>query len=204
MTTGLSVETFANLQLNAGIFLKNFDYSQYTTVSALKEAIKTAATNVNNRLGATRGGGSFQATPTVRNIAADGKRYEYVGSTVIDMWTVRMTGTLIEATPGNFKALLMTAESTPSGEQTVMKLRTQPKEEDYINLVWVGDTSRGYVLISLKNVLNRAGMRITFTDRGEGTLPFEFVAHQDKVDDYDYAPCEIVFLTESATAQAAE
>ena len=74
MVTGLTVETFKRLQLNAGIFLKNFDWTQYTTIETLAEAIEAAAINPENRLGATRGGGSFVATPETRNIEADGKR----------------------------------------------------------------------------------------------------------------------------------
>lgn len=195
MVTGLTVETFKRLQLNAGIFLKNFDWTQYTTIETLAEAIEAAATNTENRLGATRGGGSFVATPETRNIEADGKRYEFIGSTVYDSWEIRMTGTLLETTPGNVRDVLSTADmKEQSAGVTVLTLRTQPKEEDYMRLTWIGDTSEGFVLIDLKNALNTAGMNFTFADKGEGTLPFDFRAHQDKVTDYDEAPVQIVFL----------
>lgn len=195
MVTGLTIETFQRLQLNAGIFLKNFDWTQYQTVEALAAAIADAAESPENRMGATRGGGSFVATPETRNIEADGKRYEFVGSTVYDSWDIRMTGTLLETTPGNVRDVLSTADiASETDGVTVLKLRTQPKPEDYMHLTWIGDTSKGFVLIDLKNALNTVGMNFTFADKGEGTLPFEFRAHQDKVTDYDEAPVQIVFI----------
>lgn len=201
MITGLTVETFSKLQLNAGAFLKNFDYAQYTTLAELREAIATALTAKENRLGATRGGGNFQATPSTRSIEADGKRYEYVGSVVYDSWDIKMTGTLLETTPGNVRDVLSSADIADKGNgMYVLTLRTQPKPEDYMSLTWIGDTSRGLVLINLKNALNTVGMNFTFTDKGEGTLPFEFHAFQEKVDDYDKAPVEIVFLEPEAEA----
>ena len=194
MTTGLDSASFQNLQLNAGVFLKKFDYSSITTVEALKTAIAEAMENAENRLGATRGGGSFQAVPQTRNIEADGNRYEFIGSTVYDYWDIHMTGTLLETTPGNVRDVLSSADAVTEGKVTKLTLRTQPEEKDYMDLVWIGDTSKGLMLIGLQNALNTAGMNFTFTDKGEGTLPFDFRAHQEKVNDYDTAPVDIIFL----------
>lgn len=194
MTTGLDSASFQNLQLNAGVFLKKFDYSSITTVEALKTAIAEAMENAENRLGATRGGGSFQAVPQTRNIEADGKRYDFIGSTVYDYWDIHMTGTLLETTPGNVRDVLSSADAVTEGKVTKLTLRTQPEEKDYMDLVWIGDTSKGLMLIGLQNALNTAGMNFTFTDKGEGTLPFDFRAHQEKVNDYDTAPVDIIFL----------
>lgn len=194
MTTGLDSASFQNLQLNAGVFLKKFDYSSITTVEALKTAIAEAMENAENRLGATRGGGSFQAVPQTRNIEADGKRYDFIGSTVYDYWDIHMTGTLLETTPGNVRDVLSSADAVTEGKVTKLTLRTHPEEKDYMDLVWIGDTSKGLMLIGLQNALNTAGMNFTFTDKGEGTLPFDFRAHQEKVNDYDTAPVDIIFL----------
>ena len=198
MVTGLTVKTFERLQLNAGVFLKEFDWTKYATLEALDAAIAEAIESDANRMGATRGGGTFSATPETRNIEADGKRYNFVGSTVYDSWDIKMTGTLLEVTAENVRDVLSCADiENKNGEVKVLTLRTQPKEEDYMQLVWVGDTSKGLVLIELKNALNTAGMQFTFADKNEGTLPFEFHAHQDNVTDYDVAPVSIVFLEKS-------
>ena len=63
-------------------------------------------------------------------------------------------------------------------------------------LCWVGDTSRGFVLIELDNALNVSGANFTFTDKGEGVLPFEFQAHKEDGEDDDYAPFRILFFEE--------
>lgn len=88
---------------------------------------------------------------------------------------------------------------TKSGSKTTIKIRTDLKETDYIEkLCWFGDTSQGVVLIALDNALNTTGMTLTFTDKGEGTLPFEFHAHQSSVENMEYAPCEIIFFDKAS------
>ncbi len=196
MTTGLSATTFEKLQLNAGIFLTGFDYTSATDAAALKTALAAYIKAGNGVLGATRGGGKFTCTPSTRNIEADGKRYEFVGSTVNDGWTVSLSTTLLESDASNFKLALMSADVTGenTGKQTI-KIRTDIATTDYLEkLCWVGDTSKGYVLIELENALNISGASFSFTDKGEGTLPVEFRAHQSSLEATEYAPCTVVFF----------
>lgn len=207
MITGLRPATFQNLQTNAGAFLKNFDWKQYKTVEELETAVIAALDVLAHLLGATIGGGSFQCTPSIRNIEADGMRYPIVGSTVNDMWTVKLTGTMKECRPQNFKDALICAdmETSEDGLITTIKVRTDIEESDYIpNLCWVGDTNRGFVLIDLQNALNLTGANFTFTDKGEGSLPFEFQAHAKDLASMKYAPVEIVFFDEQPDAAAAQ
>lgn len=202
--TAVRPQTFERLQLNAGAFLKNFDLSTYTEYSALEEALFGAIKDGTKALGATRGGGTFTATPTMRSIEADGKRYEFKGSTVIDTWDIKLTATLMEITPDNFVLALGTAEKTEDkaftvGKKTTIKLRTNIEDGDYIqNLVWFGNTSKGLVAIVLDNALNNTGVTLTFSDKGEGTLPVEFHAYQNTVENNEYAPCAIYFFDEAA------
>lgn len=199
--TAVRTETFQNLQLNAGAFLVNFDYTGIEDIAALKTAIAEALKDESKTLGATRGGGTFNATPEVRNIEADGKRYEFIGSTVFDSWTIKLTGTLMEIIPENFARILAAADVTENSGKTMktIKVRTDVKSTDFIDsLTWVGDTSRGAMMITLKNALNTTGATLTFTDKGEGTLPFEFTAHQSSVEETEYAPFEIVYLETAA------
>ena len=199
MTTGLSSKTFKRLQLNAGVFLKGFNHKSYQDLSALKAAIAEAIEDEGMRIGATRGGGTFECTPEVRNIEADGKRYEFIGSTVFDSWTVRLTGTMMEIVPENLSTVIAAADVTGEKGKRTIRARTDLLPTDYIDsLVWIGDTSEGYILIALKNALNTTGATLTFTDKGEGTLPFEFHAHQDSALDMEYAPFEIVYFEPKA------
>lgn len=198
MTTGIHNGTFDNLQLNAGAFLRGFDHTQHATVESVKAALAALIeSNDGSLLGMTQGGGNFQCTPTVRNIEGDGLRAPFVGGTVNDGWTVKLTGTMKEITPGNFQAALISADKQVDGNKTVLTVRTHIKDEDYIpSLCWVGDTSHGLLLIQLDNVLNISGATFAFTDKGEGTIPFEFQAHQAHATNQDLAPCQVIFLDE--------
>lgn len=199
MITGLRPETFANLQLNAGVFLEGFDASTYADAGALEDAIIAALEAGTGVLGATIGGGSFVAEPSIRQIEADGMRYPIIGSTVNDMWTIRLTGTMKEVTPENFKRVLISCDvDTSKANVTVLTVRTDIDEKDYIpKLSWAGDTSKGFVLIELDNVLNINGASFTFTDRGEGTLPFDFQAHLSDLNKMEHAPFRIYFFDEA-------
>lgn len=202
--TAVRPQTFERLQLDAGAFVKNFDVSTYTEYDALEEALFAAIKDDTKALGATRGGGTFTATPTIRNREADGKRYEFKGSTVIDFWDIKLSTTLMEITPDNFTLALGTAEKTEdksftTGKKTTIKLRTNIEDSDYIqNLVWFGNTPKGLVAIALDNALNNTGVTLTFSDKGEGTIPVEFHAYQDTVENNEYAPCAIYYFDEAA------
>lgn len=194
--TPCRTETFQNLQLNAGAFLMGFDYSSYTDATALRTALGTALADNTKVLGATRGGGTFVVNSEIREPEVDGKRYRFKGGAFVDSVDAQLTGTLVEIRPEVFKRILATGETATSGQKTTVKMHTAIQDSDYIEkLVWVGDMSDGgLVLIALKNALNNSGMTMTFTDKGEGTIPFEFHAYQENVEDYDYAPFEVIFL----------
>lgn len=196
MVTPCRTETFQNLQLNAGAFLIGFDYSSYEDATALRTALATALTDSTKILGATRGGGTFVVTSEIREPEVDGKRYRFKGGAFVDSVDAQLSGTLVEIQPTVFAKVLATGESTTVQKKTTIKMHTAIQSTDYIDsLVWVGDMSdSGLVLIALKNALNNNGMTLTFTDKGEGTIPFEFHAYQDVVEDYDYAPFEVIFL----------
>lgn len=196
MITGLRPATFENLQLNAGVFLEGFNASTYADADALEDAVLAALEAGTGVIGATIGGGTFVAEPSIRQIEADGMRYPIVGSTVNDMWTVRLTGTMKEINPENFKRVLLSCDADTSKPQvTVLTVRTDIEASDYIpQMCWVGDTSQGFIMIELDNVLNTAGATFTFTDKGEGQLPFDFKAHLSDVTKMDKAPFRIYFF----------
>ena len=201
-TSPIREDTFENLQLNAGIFLKNFVYSAITSASALKSEITSAVTgSASNLLGATRGGGSFTVTRELRTPEVDGKRYGFKGDTFVDSVEAQISTTIIEMTPENIKDAFgsATLATSSNGLVQTIKLNTAIDTDDYLtNICWVGDLADGrYVLICLKNALNQADFTLTFTDKGEGTLPVEFHAKQANVNDYDEAPFEIVYFSPS-------
>ena len=200
MITGLRPETFENLQLNAGVFLEGFDASGFADAAAMEDAVLDALESGQGVIGATVGGGSFVCEPSIRQMEADGMRYPIIGSTTNDMWTVRLTGTMKEITPENFKRVLITCDmDTSKPNVTTLTVRTDIERGDYIpRLCWIGDTSKGFVMIELDNVLNIDGATFTFTDRNEGTLPFNFQAHLADLSKMTHAPFRIHFFNQAA------
>lgn len=192
-TTPLRADTFNNLQLNAGIFLTNLDYSTIANSGALKTAIASAISS-GYILGATRGGGSFVVSRTTRRPDADGKRYRFKGDMFVDEVDARLSTTIIEVTLDHIKDLLPGSAITGSSPKRTLKLSTAIATTDYLtNLCWVGDLADGrLVLICLKNAINEGDLNLTFVDKGEGTITCEFHASQASVNDYDEAPFEVV------------
>lgn len=201
-TTGLRAETFENLQLNAGVLIKNLSLTGVTDAAALKSAIATALADDTKVIGATRGGGTFTVTREMRTPEIDGMRYPFVGGNFVDSVDANLTATLVEITPENIKLSLGSADVTTSGQVTTIKMHTAIEETDYIeSIAWIGDISDGrYVVIVLKNALNTADFSLTFSDKSEGTIPLELHAHQANVDDYDEAPYEIKFFDKAVSS----
>lgn len=200
-TTALREGTFDNLQLNAGLFLKNFTYNSITDAGALKTALATAIAAGTDILGATSGGGTFTVTREMRTPELDGMRYGFKGSDFVDSVDAYLSTTLKEVTPENFAAALGTGVATTSGKKTTVTMNTAIAKSNYLtNLVWVGDLADGrLVMISLFNAINTADLTFTFADKNEGTLSVEFHARQANVDDYDEAPFEVIFFDKAST-----
>lgn len=199
LTSPIRSEAFDNLQLNAGIFLVDFDHSSITDATALKTAIASAVTAGTKILGVTRGGGSFNVTREMRTPEVDGMRYPFKGSDFVDSADAYLSGTLLEVNPTNFKRLLGSGDAnTPTGsKKTTVTMRTAINpDNDYLDsLCWVGDIADGrLVLIELDNAFNTQDFSLTFTDKGEGTMTFEFHARQEDVLDYDNAPFRVIFF----------
>lgn len=203
-TTPLREATFQNLQLNAGIFIANADYSSIANASTLKTAITNLIAGTSSAfgssaklLGATRGGGSFTVTREIRVPEVDGRRYGFKGDSFVDSVEAQLSTTLIEITKDTFLTALAGSAVTGNSPKQTIKLSTAIGTSDYLtNVCWIGDLSDGkLLLICLQNALNTADLTLTFTDKGEGTLPVEFHAKQSSVNDYDNAPFEIVYFT---------
>lgn len=201
LTSPIRPDAFKELQLNAGIFLVDFNHSTITTADALKTAIASAVTAGTNILGVTRGGGTFTVTKEIRTPEVDGVRYAFKGQDFIDSADAYLSGTLLEVNATNFKRLLSTGESVTEGKKTTVTMHTAvDPETDYIpSLVWVGDIADGrLIMVVLDNAFNTADFSLTFTDKGEGTMPFEFHARQENVNDYDKAPFKVIFFDKAA------
>lgn len=203
LTSPIRAAGFNNLQLNAGIFLINFDHSAITTATALRTAVQNKVANGQpgvDHLGMTRGGGSFTIKREVRTPEVDGRRYAFKGDKFVDSMDGYLSTTLIEAVPAVVQTVMSTSDIATTGGKTTISFHTAiDPEHDYLeHLCWVGDlASGGYVMIELDNAFNTADFSQTFADKNETTMPVEFHAHQGEVLDYDTAPCRIIYFQDS-------
>lgn len=184
--TGLNSESAKHLQLDAGVFIKNYDIT------------KDYANNKTNIIGMTAGGGSFSAVPTIRQIEADGKRGAVKGLEVLDEWVVTLTANVKEMTASTLTLALAAAKKAaaeaPDG-YTQISPKDEIEETDYLdNVAWIGRLSGSQkpIIIVVYNALSTNGLSLTFADKGEAVTPMTLTGHYD-LDDLDKQPFDIFY-----------
>lgn len=184
--SGFTADTAKHLQIDAGAFYKNYD-----------PATDTPATASAKLLGATAGGGSFSAVPTIRQIEIDGVKGAVKGLEVIDEWAVTITANVKEITASVMAAALATgnasASTTPAG--TKITAGSEIADSDYLqNITWVGriSGSANPVIIVVKNALATNGLTLTTADKAEGVIAMTFTGHYTAAD-LDTPPFEIYY-----------
>lgn len=193
MFSGVTANTTKHLQLDAGAFLKNFDPTTDTWESA-------KATKL---IGATAGGGSFAAVPTIRRIEVDGVKGATKGFEALDEWQVTMTANVKEITAEALKLALATGTSaatkSPSGVSAnnydLITADNDLADSNYLtNITWVGTLSGSNlpVIIVLKNALCTNGLTLTTADKAEGVIALTFTGHYDP-SDLEEVPFEIYY-----------
>lgn len=180
LKTGLTERTIESLQLNAGVLL-----TAYTKGEPIDEA---------DILGATRGGGSFTAVPTMHQVAVDGAPTYVKGLERCDDWVATLNVTMVECNIDAVKAALgVGATALSATADAKLTAKNTVAATDYKDIYWVGDLSNGQnVVIKLKNALNTGGFNLTFSDKGEGTYALALIAHYS-IDDLENAPFEVIF-----------
>ena len=182
LKTGLTDRTIVNLQLNAGVLLTT--YTKGTDI------------NEDDIIGATRGGGSFTAVPTVHQAAVDGAPTYTKGLERVDDWVITLNATMVEVSDEAISRALgvgvtKTETGTGTTKDTTFTVKRTVNDADYKDLYWVGDLSNGQnVVIKIKNALNTSGLNLTFSDRGEGTYALALIGHFT-TEDLDTAPFEL-------------
>lgn len=188
MFTGLTKETPKKLLLDAGAFFKNYDLT------------KSYTENAGALIGATQGGGSFSAVPTIRKIEVDGAKGNVKQLQSIDGWAVTMTANVKEVTAENMALALGAATSEEAAEDGVIgstKItgKSDFDAEDYLtNITWVGRLSGSNVpvIIVVKNAASLNGLSLTMTDKSEANIPLTITGHYD-LDDLETPPFEIYY-----------
>jgi hypothetical protein len=192
--TKIPADTFKQLQINAGIILKDFTPASGTFKAA-------------DQLGATTGGVTFSATPTFSDYGGDVdncpknmkelKRQESIEA--------KASGTFVTMSTAVAKSLIATAD-IDAQDSTKIVPRLDLADSDFDDLWIVGDYSDkngeqkgGFIAIHMMNALSTGGFQMKTSDKAKGQFAFEYTAHfamavQTKV------PFEIYIKTGEAEA----
>jgi len=183
--TQIPVNTFKEIQLNAGVLLSEFTPS-------------TATLSASNIIGATSGGVNFAATPEFTDFAEDidNAPKNMKEFKKLDNWTVTMSGTFVSVTPALGKTLVG-AGAIDATDQTKIVPRNDLDLTDFSDIWWVGDysdktgsTNGGFVAIHMLNALSTGGFQIQSNDKAKGTFNFEFTGHYSNASQ-DVVPFEV-------------
>lgn len=185
--SGFNSETAEKLLLDAGAFLKNFVVGTDTFESAV---------TADKLIGATSGGGTFSAVPTVRKIEIDGVKGAAKGLEVIDEWVVTLMANIKEVSVESIQAALGAATiSDFSNDYYKVQANNYIELTDYIdNIVWVGKLSGSNipVIIEVSNAISLGGLALNMADKAEGLVPTTFTGHYD-YDDLDTPPFAVYY-----------
>lgn len=183
--SGFNSKTAENLLLDAGAFFKNYDMETDT--------FETAVT-AGKLIGATRGGGQFNATPDIRQIEVDGVKGRAKGLEALDSWEVSLGANVLEVTKDTLQMALgaVVVDTETNQDYDIIKAKNGIALEDYIeNITWVGTLSGSNkpAIIQVYNALNMGGLSIQTQSKNEAVLAMTFTGHYDagKLDNPPFA-----------------
>lgn len=200
MVSAVTADTFNNAVFNAGILLHDVDISSATDAASLLTLI-TSEENKKKWFGATQGGVNIQENRTYWKPDIDGLRLPFKGQYQVDTVEPKMTGTLVELTPDNVKAVSGAADLTTAGNVTTVQARATIKEGDYFGtIIFVGNQGgdNGLFVCVMENALCTTGINSQTSDKAVATLPFEFTAHSSSVTFTDTLPVKYMFFAKAA------
>lgn len=188
--TKVPTTTFQQIQLNAGILLKDF-------------TVGTGTFQNSDIIGATTGGINFSAVPNfidfgedIDNVPKNTKELKK-----IDDYTVTMSGTFVTMT-ADAAALMVGAADVASGK---VSPRSIIEQTDFDDIWFVGDysdvnadsgtgqsaTTAGFIAIKLIDALSTGGFVVQTGDKAKGQFSFEFTGHYSIADEELTPPFEI-------------
>lgn len=176
--TKIPQSTFEELQLNAGILLKDFDPESGTFADS-------------DILTATTGGIQISVKPTYEDMGEDidncpKNTMQLKRKTDADEVTMSTTALCI-----NKDLLLLQLGAADEDTNTgAIKPRKDLKTTDFKSLWWVGDKSDGgYVAAKISNALSTDGFSLKTTDKGKGQIGLGVTGHVD-INAQDVIPAE--------------
>lgn len=164
--TVIPQDTFNELQVDAGILLKNFNPAEPTVTDT-------------NIITATTGGINVSCVPTysdwgedVDNCPANMKELKH-----LDSWECTMSTTALGTSPELIKFSLGAADIDGTNTAKITP-RRDLEQSDFADLWWVGDRSDGgMVAVRLINALSTGGFVLQTTKNGKGQISLTLTGH---------------------------
>ncbi len=162
--TKIPEDTFNELQVNAGVLVKDFDPT-------------TGVLDLNKIISATSGGITINAKPTFEDFGSDidncpKNTKELKRKTEMD---VNIAATLLNINDASLKFVLAAARTNESG---AIVSNVDLAVSDFGDIWWIGDLSNGgYIAVHLINALSTDGFSLKTTDKGKGTMSASITAH---------------------------
>lgn len=167
MFTVIPESTFEDLQLDAGVLLKNFNPAQPAVVDA---DIITATTGGINVICQPTFADFFEDVDNAPNNTKEGKK--------ITGWDCRMSTTSIGTSPELIKMALGAADIDGTNTYKIVPHRDLQQTDFIGDLWWVGDKADGgMVAVRLMNALSTGGFNLQTTKNGKGQLTVEIMGH---------------------------
>lgn len=165
--TVIPQSTFEQMQMDAGVLLKNFDPTD-PQVPADADIIC-----------ATTGGISPSCVPEFSDLGEDVDNCptNMMELKHLDSWTCTLGFTSLGVSPENIKLALGAADIDGSDSTKIIP-RSNLDQDDFTDIWWVGDRADGgFVAIQLKNALSTDGFSLTTTKAGKGQVAVTLTGH---------------------------
>lgn len=163
--TKIPQNTFEELQINAGILVKDFD-------------VETGTFQDEDMITATTGG----ITVSVKNSYSDlGDDIDNCPKNTMELKRIDSTEVSLSTTALNINEdllLMMLGSADKDATTGAIKPRRDLRLTDFSTIWWIGDLSDGgYIAVKIFNALSTEGFEIKTTDKGKGNISLTLTGH---------------------------
>ena len=163
--TKIPQATFDELQINAGILVKDFDVTTGTFADS-------------DMITATTGGITVNVKPTYEDFGDD---IDNCRKNTMELKRITETEVSISTTALNINEdllLFLLGAADKDNVTGAIKPRKDLATTDFKTIWWIGDLSNGgYVAVKIENALSTDGFSIKTTDKGKGNVSITLTGH---------------------------
>ena len=192
--TKVKKTTPQELQLNAGIILKEFNPSSPVVDSSAIFAATSGGVSFSDKIEFVD---MFEDIDNMPKNTMEGKQ--------INSREVTLSGTFLTITPEIAKSLMAAGDISTSDTTHIIPRDTLTKE-DFDDFWWVGDysdkngnTNGGYCAVHIMNALSTDGLNIQSGDKAKGQFSVVYTAHYS-IENIDTVPYELYIKAGTAEA----